>query len=341
MHYLYLNEVKIKMKGMKRFKFMKKKLKEKKSGFTLAEVLITLAVIGIIAAITLPSLLVNVNERSFDAKKRALVARLSQAIPQISNLSGYGDEDDIEGTASESFIAEGLSKVYKIASVCNVNNLSACGIPDSITTIDSANEIDFPTSIGELNAVFGSYSSSYVSYSSGGFVDTDVAAFETLNGESVAVYYNPECGSDQSSNHYTEDKMCVNFIYDLNGTKGPNQVGKDIGFVTAFYKTDTSVAGPFPYTSDISGNYYSYSDSEYDAASACKAVDEDLRLPDRDELASMYVNMRLLNISSGYYWSGSVISAGSSGLAWAQHFDNGNRNRNTRSNSDNVRCVYK
>ena len=79
------------MKSLKGLKFMKKKLKEKRlSGFTLAEVLITLSVIGIIAAITLPSLIVNVNERSFDAKKRALVARLSQAIPQLSTLSGYG-----------------------------------------------------------------------------------------------------------------------------------------------------------------------------------------------------------------------------------------------------------
>ena len=316
-----------------------------RKAFTLAEVLITLAVIGIIAAITLPSLLVNVNERAFDAKKRALVARLSQAIPQISNLSGYGDEDDIEGTAAESFIAEGLSKVYKIASVCNVNNLSACGIPDSITTIDSANEIDFPTSIGELNTVFGSYSSSYVSYSSGGFVDTDVAAFETLNGESVAVYYNPECGSDQSSNHYVEDKMCVNFIYDLNGTKGPNRVGKDIGFITTFYKSDSSTVGPFPYKGNLDSNYPSYSSSGDDAASACKALDEDLRLPDRDELASMFVNMRLLNNTCSNYWSGSLYSTGASGAsssyAWHLFFTNGARDLTNRSGSLSVRCIYK
>ena len=318
-------------------------IKMKRSyGFTLAEVLITLAVIGIIAAITLPSLLVNVNERSFDAKKRALVARLSQAIPQISNLSGYGDEDDLEGTAAESFIAEGLSKVYKIASVCNVNNLSACGIPDSIVTIGGASEIDFPTSAGELNWVFGNYSNDYVSYSNGGFTDTKVAAFETLNGESVAVYYNPGCGSSQTTtNHYVEDKMCVNFIYDLNGTKGPNQMGKDIGFVTAFYKTDTSVAGPFPYSSILSSTYPSYSDSGDDAASACKAVDEDLRLPSFDEIASMDVNMRLLNNSAGTYWSGSVFSAGSSGHVWRVHFLDGSRRMSPRSYSYPARCVYK
>ena len=46
-----------------------------KKGFTLAEVLITLTIIGIVAAITLPSLLVNVNEKAWNAQKKALYAR--------------------------------------------------------------------------------------------------------------------------------------------------------------------------------------------------------------------------------------------------------------------------
>ena len=209
---------------------------KKKKAFTLAEVLITLTVIGIVAAITLPSLLVNVNERAWEAQKKALVARLSQAIPQLESLSGYGDEDDIEGTASEAFIAEGLSTVYKVANICNKYNLSACGIPTTITALDGS-DLDFPTTMEELNSVFGTYSNSDIAESdSGGGIDmTDAAAFETLNGESIAVFYNPSCGNDQSTNHYAEDKMCVNFIYDLNGKKAPNQVGKDIGFITAFY----------------------------------------------------------------------------------------------------------
>lgn len=32
---------------------------------------------------------------------------------------------------------------------------------------------------------------------------------------------------------------CVNAIYDMNGLRGPNQVGKDIGFVTVFYPNET------------------------------------------------------------------------------------------------------
>ena len=326
-------------------------MKKKTMAFTLAEVLITLSVIGIIAAITLPSLIVNINERAWESQKKALVARLSQAIPQLSTLSGYGtytlggettDEDGnttttaTEDTASETFIIDGLSKVYKVANICTSTDLSSCGLPDTIVPMNDGTEIDFPTSLSELNTVFTFNNE----LGGGDMYDTAAAAFETLNGESVAVYYNPACGSDNTTaSHYVYNKMCVNFIYDLNGTKGPNQMGKDIGFVTVFYKSDPSVAGPIPYTSNASSTYPSYSDSGDDAASACKDISEDLRLPNRDEIASMFVNMRLMGITSGYYWSGSVISAGSSGLAWGQSFGHGSRYRSTRSLSYAVRCV--
>ena len=79
-------------------------------------------------------------------------------------------------------------------------------------------------------------------------IDTKAAAFETANGESILVYYKPDCtGSLGETNfHYTQNKVCANFIYDLNGTKGPNTVGKDIGALTALYPSDSIVVAPFP-----------------------------------------------------------------------------------------------
>ncbi len=130
---------------------------KKTRGFTLAEVLITLAIIGIVAAITLPSLLVNVNEKAWDAQKKALHARLAQAIGQMNTLGGYGtytegeDGTATEDTAAESFILDALSKVYKINNVCGPDKLSSCGIPSKITTLDAVSEINFPTKMKELN----------------------------------------------------------------------------------------------------------------------------------------------------------------------------------------------
>ena len=316
-------------------------------GFTLAEVLITLSIIGIVAAITLPSLLINVNEKAWDAQRKALHARLAQAIGQMNTLSGFGTfalgGDDgttvTEDTAAETFILNGLSKVYKISNTCGPDKLSSCGLSSTIVTLNSASEIDFPKNMEELNPTLLENTGTMGS-SSGSNQNTSAAAFETANGESVAVYYNPFCGSDSDANHYVQNKMCVNFIYDLNGSTGPNQVGKDIGFITAFYRKSSVVVAPVPYTLNAtSAPSYSADAETLDAAGSCKAMDEDARLPDRDELASMYVNGPLMGVTSGLFWSGSVISPGASGLAWHQYFDSGHRPRGTRSHVLNVRCV--
>ena len=322
---------------------------KKKTGFTLAEILITLAIIGIVAAITLPSLLVNVNEKAWDAQKKALHARLAQAIGQMNTLGGYGtytegeDGNATADTAAESFILDALSKVYKINNVCGPDKLSSCGIPSKITTLDAVSEITFPTKMSELNSKL--LNGSHETNEEGDMADTKASAFETVNGESVAVFYNPLCSSDTTASHYTQNKMCVNFVYDLNGAEGPNQVGKDIGFITAFNNKNPVVVAPIPYKSDYSSSIpqYTTNSETVDAQSACKTIAEDLRLPDRDELASLFVNAPLINLgeSENGYWSGSVISLDTSGLAWAQGFGQGRRFPSVRNAAGSVRCVKK
>lgn len=319
-----------------------------KRGFTLAEVLITLAVIGIVAAITLPSLLVNVNEKAWEAQRKALHARMAQALGQMSTLGGYGTyalggDDGTTVTAddtAENFIINGLAKVYKINNTCDNENLTACGIPSTFTKLGGSGEMNFPTTLGELNSMLvGSYTDSsdtvYNTSANGGVIhNTKAAAFETANGESVAVFYNPFCGSDSTANHYVQNKMCVNLVYDVNGITGPNEMGRDMGFITAFYRRSPSVVSPLPYTTNAGTG------KQTDAAALCKAQDEEARLPDRDELAAMFINKDLLGMS-GRFWSGSVVSSGASGLAWYQAFHFGTRGRHTRSTSRSVRCVRK
>ncbi len=322
---------------------------KKKKGFTLAEILITLAIIGIVAAITLPSLLVNVNEKAWEAQKKALHARLAQAIGQMNTLSGYGTYTEGEegtataDTAAESFILDALSKVYKINNVCGPDKLSSCGIPSKITTFGAGSEINFPTKMSELNEIL--LNGAHETGENGDMADTKASAFETVNGESIAVFYNPLCGSDTSVNHYVQNKMCVNFIYDLNGAEGPNQVGKDVGFITAFYNKTPVVVAPIPYGTDYSSKVAQYTEAEgeIDARAACKTMGEDLRLPDKDELASLFVNALLINLSesANVYWSSSVISSGTSRLGWRQHFDHGGSSRYNRSGTYYVHCVKK
>ncbi len=322
---------------------------KKKKGFTLAEVLITLAIIGIVAAITLPSLLVNVNEKAWDAQKKALHARLAQAIGQMNTLGGYGTytkgetDDETVDTAAESFILDALSKVYKINNVCGPDKLSSCGIPSKITTLDAVAEITFPTMMSELNSKL--LNGQHHANEDGDVADTKAAAFETVNGESIAVFYNPLCSSDTSADHFVQNKMCVNFVYDLNGKEGPNQVGKDVGFITAFYNRNPVVVAPAFFGSTFASSVSSYDDGTgvVDVLAACKTIADDLRTPDRDELASLFVNSALINLFDveGGYWSSSIISIGASGMAWVVGFDTGARNRGPRFHKYPVMCIRK
>ncbi|MBS6602593.1 MAG: type II secretion system protein, partial [Brachyspira sp.] len=57
-----------------------------KSAFTLAEVLITLGVVGIVAAMTLPTVITNVNERIRKEQVRTVKYKLTQATDKMKSL---------------------------------------------------------------------------------------------------------------------------------------------------------------------------------------------------------------------------------------------------------------
>ena len=51
----------------------------KKCGFTLAEVLITLGIIGVVAAMTIPNLIANTNGAKFKSQFKKTLSTLNQA----------------------------------------------------------------------------------------------------------------------------------------------------------------------------------------------------------------------------------------------------------------------
>ncbi len=271
-------------------------------GFTMAEILLSLTIIGVVAAITLPSLTGNINERTWNTQRKALYARMSQAIALMPALNGYGTIDTASSvdTAAETFITAGLSKVLKINNICSSGTLKDCGIPDKLTTMTNS-QIDFPQDWNELNPKMldASYANSSVGVAlSNELINVQAAAFETANGESIAVYYQPNCAADmqEGSVYMIQPKICANFIYDLNGTKGPNTVGKDIGFMSILYPSDGIVVAPLPVVGGMATGDYNT------LVRNCRNYD-DARLPIKEELASMFVNKRLLNNDINNYVS--------------------------------------
>ena len=327
---------------------------EKPAGFTMAEILLSLTIIGVVAAITLPSLTGNINERTWNTQRKALYARFSQAMALMPSLNGYGTlrestdsagSTSIEDTAAETFITSGLSKVLKINNICDNEHLQDCGIPSKITPLDGGDSYGGTinttgiTKLSGFNDYFVNFSvttaTDEFSYSQ---FNTKAAAFETANGESILVYYNPYCSSSDSapkSFSATQPYMCANFVYDLNGTKGPNTVGKDIGFISALYPTDSVVVAPLPNLRSAGIT------NQRDAGKLCKNQDSESRLPNIDELTSLFYNKILIGIMPSSPWSSTLdySSADTELKAWNMSFFSGRRGTYAVTQDREVWCI--
>ena len=259
-----------------------------KKSFTMAEILLSLTIIGVVAAITLPSLTGNINERTWNTQKRAVYARMSQGMALVSSLN----ESD---TASD-FITTQLSKVLKINNICDRTHLDDCGI-NSAMLINATG--------GPYNGT-GSFPSLWnqLGFSmTGSATGNRVSAFETQNGESIVLFYNPDCTPDMeftSSNYTIMNSVCINMIYDLNSAKGPNTAGKDVGFMTVYYPSDPSVVHP-----EFNIN-----------TTAMNACPDDYRIPNLLEAASMVLNNRLIAGSTAAIPSSTQTMSGADTYYW-------------------------
>lgn len=309
----------------------------RKIAFTMAEILISLTIIGIIAAITLPSLVGNIKEKSWETQRKALHSRMTQAISLMPTLNGYGigttDEETNEKAGME-FVTNGLSKVLKMSNICDANSLKKCGIPAKYKAFKSSGKLDFPPNMRGLN--------NYISNSTNPQynINTKVAAFETASGESVAVYYNPYCANSDVVYSRGLDSggydiiipwpyFCVNFVFDMNGLKGPNQIGKDIWYMSTLYsdRMETIMLEP-KRISPKAENRINYNE----AKAYCASINA--RIPTVEEGLVAIYNQRLTSFRFGFYRNTrnnmSYVVAAANGVMFI--YDN---------SITEVRCIYR
>ena len=314
-------------------------------GFTLAEILIALTIIGVVAAITIPALMQNVTEKQWDAKRKALLTRMSMAVGQMDKISGYGtyttnsSGEVTADTLTESFLIEGLSKVYRIKNICDSKHIAKCGMPSSVFNVWSQSKA-IPT---DMKKLFDT-NTNYVK-------NAAAAAFETENGEKIVAYYNPDCKPTYPhlTTRTVKDAICAHFIFDLNGADGPNMINKDVGIMSIIYGTEATphVVSPNFILTNAKAPFYAADNS--DAASVCKSKGENYTLPSIDEALSIVMTPTLsvsnnANAYSGFnIVSGTPYSAGSSGKVWVARYSTDSATPNislvNKTDSTSVVCV--
>ena len=109
----------------------KNMLKEIKKGFTLAEVLIVIGIIGVVAALTLPNLNHATGDKEKVTKVKKIYSNLTEAVDRAQAIYGpfdtwFNDLKDSEGyiddsaTASERF-AKRVTEFMKVSKDCGFN----------------------------------------------------------------------------------------------------------------------------------------------------------------------------------------------------------------------------
>ena len=161
--------------------------RNKKSAFTLAEVLITLAVIGVVAALTLPTVINKINDHNFKVAYKKAYRDVNEAYrmmmatdDEFTEISCTSDSSCptccFDNNFGENFKL--LAKQFKAVKTCSTNNKNKC-----------------------LKCPDNSPHECYLSASA--FIDNSGRAWAMYN-DSENVFY-----------------------VDTNGDKGPNLTGKD------------------------------------------------------------------------------------------------------------------
>ena len=167
----------------------------KRFGFTLAEVLITLGIIGVVAAMTMPTLMNSTQGAQYKAAYKKALSALSQAITLNVALDEV-DFGDVDGT----------THVLKdiLQSRMNVVRVATTG--------------EDPLGTGEYTVTNG------IDGSAHGVTAPAATNVTLFMNDGIMFSYNPadavNCTDDET---ITGAKRCQGFI-DVNGTKGPNKV---------------------------------------------------------------------------------------------------------------------
>ena len=166
-----------------------------KCAFTLAEVLITLGIIGVVAAVTLPTLIQKYQEKE-------TVTRLKQVYSILSNSYALILQEDGDptnwGLSEENFNQITIDKFAKY-----IKNVKICKSSSKKCFPDPRLDMN-----GELEVVQFNKQSALI----------------TPNGIVILFYTQ---SFNQISTGCLTHNHCIDVVVDINGNKGPNQWGRD------------------------------------------------------------------------------------------------------------------
>ncbi len=196
----------------------------RKSAFTLAEVLITLGIIGVVAAITIPTLVSNYRKRQLEAQIKATYSTIQQAIEfaEYEDIS-YNNVADGSDAAIKEWFDSFLGKHMKVEQLCINRNPKGCW--HQVKSAAGAN------------------------YGDAEGIGSNIIGFKIAKGASVTVDGYSAYNMKNIFGVNTNESGLV-FFFDANGQVKPNILGKDV-YIMAWTEKGLVPAGNAKSKSEI------------------------------------------------------------------------------------------
>ena len=205
----------------------------KRTGFTLAEVLITLGIIGVVAAIIIPTLVTNITNKGYVEKLKKNYAIIQDATNMI--VAEKGDPSQWEWSVYNSgdyvandSIVESYKKYLNVVDTCpatvDTRFTKKCVLGTSeYSYLNGSKE-----NVVDYSKVWGMYHCNYI--------------LMLADGSTIGIRFKGgRCGRFWG----TPD---ITFTIDINGKAKPNKIGRDIFYV---YMLQTDHGKIKPYTNEI------------------------------------------------------------------------------------------
>lgn len=172
----------------------------KRFGFTLAEVLITLGIIGVVAAMTMPTLMNSTQGAQYKAAYKKALSALSQAVTLNVALDEWS-------------FADADNSTYKLEDMFN-SRMNVVRQETGNTNIKDSKGKTYQVAVstaGELQGVTGTS------------VAIDTANTTLFFNDGIMFTYNPAEATACTKADGAEPNICKGFI-DVNGVKAPNRI---------------------------------------------------------------------------------------------------------------------
>ena len=181
----------------------KKFIRGRRFGFTLAEVLITLGIIGVIAALTIPTLVQNANERAIVVAVKKVYSILASAYTLAAQENGTPEQWGITGANNESgeIMINKIKPYMNVSKDCSVTGTHGCFADGLIyKQLDGADWI---------------------------LVNNAGKSILLTDGTGVYAVALANCDWPLGSGAFLQ-AVCGDIVVDVNGFKSPNTLGKDV-----------------------------------------------------------------------------------------------------------------